>query len=141
VDGHWTDITRTYCLGRIDDRKQEMYDAMFAARGAALAAIRPGVRASDIDAAARNILKDKGFGDAFKHGAGHGVGFCAINHTALPRLHPASADVLAEGMVFNIEPAIYIDGYGGMRHCDMVLVTPDGHELLTLFQERPMEVG
>jgi Xaa-Pro aminopeptidase len=141
VDGHWTDITRTYCLGRIDERKQAMYDAMFAARGAALAAIRPGVRTSDIDAAARNILKDKGFGDAFKHGTGHGVGFCAINHTALPRLHPASGDVLAEGMVFNVEPAIYIDGYGGMRHCDMVLVTADGHELLTPFQERPMEVG
>jgi Xaa-Pro aminopeptidase len=141
VDGHWTDITRTYCLGRIDERNQAMYDAVFEARAAALAAIRPGVRARDIDAAARRVLADKGFADAFKHGTGHGVGFAAINHTALPRIHPASDDVLAEGMVFNVEPAIYIDGYGGMRHCDMALVTPDGHELLTPFQERPMEVG
>ena len=65
---------------------------------------------------------------------GHGVGFAAINHNAPPRLHPASNDVLETGMVFNIEPAVYVEGYAGMRHCDMVVVTEAGAEVLTEFQ-------
>jgi Xaa-Pro aminopeptidase len=134
VDGYWTDITRTFCLGALDDRKRRMYDAIFAAREAALAAIEPGVRAADVDRAARTVLTQHGFEKEFKHGLGHGVGFAAIDHNAPPRLHPASKDVLEPGMIFNIEPAIYIDNFGGMRHCDMVLVTDDGPELLTPFQ-------
>lgn len=141
LDGYWTDITRTYTLGRMDERKQGMYEAVFAARGAALAAVRPGAKARDVDGAARRVLGERGFGEQFKHGTGHGVGFAAINHLARPRIHPASDDVLEEGMVFNIEPAIYVEGYGGMRHCDMVLVSGQGHELLTPFQEHAMEVG
>ena len=134
VDGYWTDITRTFSVGAPDVRKQRMYEAIFAARQAALAAIHPGVRAADVDRAARAVLSDYGFAKEFNHGLGHGVGFAAINHNAPPRLHPASDDVLEPGMVFNIEPAIYIDGFGGIRHCDMVLVTDDGPELLTPFQ-------
>jgi len=134
VDGYWTDITRTFCLGAPDDRKRRMYDAIFAAREAALAAIQPGVRAADVDRAARTVLTRYGFEKEFKHGLGHGVGFAAINHNALPRLHPASKDVLEPGTIFNVEPAIYIDSFGGIRHCDMVLVTDNGPELLTPFQ-------
>jgi Xaa-Pro aminopeptidase len=62
------------------------------------------------------------------------VGFAAIDHAARPRLHPVSEDVLEVGMVFNVEPAVYIDGWGGLRHCDMVAVTSEGAELLTPFQ-------
>lgn len=134
VDGYWTDITRTFCLGTPDDHKRRMYDAIFAAREAALAAIQPGVKAAGVDRAARTVLSRYGFEKEFKHGLGHGVGFAAINHHAVPRLHPASKDVLQPGMIFNIEPAIYIDGFGGIRHCDMVLVTDTGPELLTPFQ-------
>ncbi len=64
--------------------------------------------------------------DAFKHATGHGVGFAAANPNGLPRIHPKSPDVLEEGMTFNVEPAAYFDGYGGMRHCDVVAVTCDG---------------
>ncbi len=134
VDGYWTDITRTFCLGAMDEHKRRMYDAILAARETALAAIKPGVRAADVDRAARAVLSRFGFEKEFKHGLGHGVGFAAINHNARPRLHPASQDVLEPGMIFNIEPGIYIDGVGGIRHCDMVLVTEDGPELLTPFQ-------
>ena len=134
ADGYWTDITRTFHLGQVEERKREMYDAVFAARRAAIETIRAGVAAAEVDRAAREVLKQRGFGDRFKHGLGHGVGFAAINHNALPRLHPASIDVLEVGMVFNIEPAIYIDGYGGLRHCDMVAVTETGPDLLTPFQ-------
>jgi Xaa-Pro aminopeptidase len=134
VDGYWTDITRTYCLGAPDTRQREMYEAVLAARAAALDAVRPGTRAADVDAAARAILVERGFGPNFTHATGHGVGFSAINGNALPRLHPASDDQLAAGMVFNVEPAIYVEGYGGVRHCDVVVVTARGAEVLTPFQ-------
>jgi Xaa-Pro aminopeptidase len=92
------------------------------------------VKAADVDAAAREVLKTRGFGPQFKHSTGHGVGFSALDANAKPRLHPKSGDTLEPGMVFNVEPAIYFDGYGGMRHCDMVAVTDSGAELLTPFQ-------
>ncbi len=126
VDGYWTDVTRTYCVGEPGMRQGAMYEAVFAAREAALAAIRPGAYASAVDAAAREALEARDFGHGFKHATGHGVGFAAIDHNARPRIHPESEDVLEAGMVFNVEPAIYIDGFGGLRHCDMVAVTALG---------------
>ncbi|HET6384435.1 MAG TPA: Xaa-Pro peptidase family protein [Armatimonadota bacterium] len=134
MDGFWTDVTRTYCLGAPDDRRQRMYEAVFDARAAALDAIRPGARASEVDKAARDLLQDRGYGREFKNPTGHGVGFTAIDHNAPPRLHPCSPDTLEEGMVCNVEPAIYIEGYGGLRHCDVVVVTRSGAEALTPFQ-------
>jgi Xaa-Pro aminopeptidase len=80
------------------------------------------------------VLAERGFGPQFKHGTGHGVGFAAIDHNARPRIHPASDDVLEVGMVFNVEPAVYVEGWGGLRHCDLVAVTGEGAELLTPFQ-------
>ena len=140
ADGLWTDITRTYCLGKPDERGRAMYEAVFAARSAALAAIAPGVRAADVDAAAREVMSSRGFGALFKHSTGHGVGFAAIDAGAQPRLHPASPDVLLAGMVCNVEPAVYIDGYGGLRHCDIVAVTESGCEVLTPFHATPEDL-
>ncbi len=134
ADGYWTDITRTYCLGEPDSRHRRMYEAVLAARAAALEAVRPGAPASGVDGAARRVLETSGFARAFKHATGHGVGFAAIDHDARPRVGPKSDDVLQEGMVFNVEPAIYLDGAGGLRHCDMVAVTASGAELMTPFQ-------
>jgi len=133
VDGYWTDITRTYCLGEPDERQRAMYEAVFAARAAALAAIQPGVRAAEVDRAARDVLIGRGFGQYFTHGIGHNVGFSAISMAFPPRLHPASPDYLEVGMTFNVEPAIYIKGYGGLRHCDVVTLTAAGVEVLTPF--------
>jgi len=140
ADGYWTDITRTWCIGPASDRQAAMYEAVFAAREAALGAIRPGVRAAGVDRAAREVMESRGYGAAFKHGTGHGVGFAAIDHHARPRLAPESPDVLEAGMVLNVEPAVYIDGFGGVRHCDMAAVTETGVELLTPFQGRPEEL-
>lgn len=132
--GMWTDITRTFCWGVSPTRKQqELYDIVFRARSAALGAIRPGVTGSEVDKAARSVIGSAGFGKAFKHQVGHGVGFNAIDHNSYPRIHPVSCDTLEEGMTFNVEPAIYIDGYGGLRHCDLVTVSKEGNELLTPF--------
>jgi Xaa-Pro aminopeptidase len=131
LDGYFTNVTRTFCMGEPDDRQRRMYEAVLAGRKAALAAIRPGVRASEVDAAARSELAQRGFEQEFLHATGHGVGLAALDHNARPRIHPQSKDVLEAGMTFNIEPAIYVKGYAGLRHCDMVTVTRDGVKELT----------
>jgi Xaa-Pro aminopeptidase/Xaa-Pro dipeptidase len=140
LDGYWTDITRTYSLVKKGERRESMHDAVFAAREAALAAIRPGAKAAGVDKAARDVLRARGLGPQFKHSTGHGVGFSAIIALARPCLHPKSEDTLEVGMVFNVEPAVYVNGYGGARHCDMVAVTEAGVELLTPFQCRADEL-
>lgn len=132
-DGYWTDITRTFVVGEPAPRQQQMQAAIQEARAAALAAVAPGARASSIDAAAREVLNHYGFGTQFKHATGHGVGFAACNPNARPRIHPLSPDVLEVGMTFNVEPAIYLDSIGGMRHCDVVACTASGAEVLTDF--------
>ena len=140
ADGYWTDITRTFCMGRPDKRQRELYDAVFAAREAALNAIAPNVKTAEVDRAARQVIRKHGYPKEFKHACGHGVGFSAINHNSPPRIHPASEERLEIGMVFNVEPGIYIDGWGGLRHCDMVAVTTNGAELLTPFQSKLEEL-
>ncbi|MEO7028541.1 MAG: Xaa-Pro peptidase family protein [Acidobacteriaceae bacterium] len=133
ADGYWTDITRTYTVGAPSDRHTEMREAIMQARAAGFNAIRPGVAGCDVDRAVRDVMKAHGLGDAFKHASGHGVGFAAANPNGVPRIHPLSRDVLQAGMTFNVEPAAYFDGYGGMRHCDVVAVTEDGVKVLTQF--------
>jgi Xaa-Pro aminopeptidase len=134
VDGFWTDITRTYTLQAPEEQQAKMHTAVLAARKAALDAIVPGVRAEEVDAAARRMIEGCGIGHYLKHGTGHGVGFSPMSAYSNPRVHAGSPDVLEEGMVFNVEPAVYVEGYGGVRHCDMVAVTRSGFELLTDFQ-------
>jgi Xaa-Pro aminopeptidase len=89
-----------------------------------------------VDHAARSILGAQGFDKQFSHSTGHGIGFAAIAHNARPRIHPKSEEQLQPGMVFNLEPAVYIEGWGGVRHCDMVAFTESGVEVLTPFQSR-----
>jgi Xaa-Pro dipeptidase len=132
-DGYWTDISRTYVVGAPNEQQECMTAAIAEARTAALNAVVPGVEARQVDTAARNVLTRYGYGDALKHSTGHGVGFAAADPNAHPRIHPASKDVLREGMTFNIEPAIYIEGIGGMRHCDVVACTSSGAKVLTDF--------
>jgi len=134
VEGFWTDITRTFTLQTPDQRQEKMYRAVFAARKAALSLIKPNIRAAEVDSVARQVIEDYGLGQYLKHGTGHGVGFSPMSAYSIPKLHAESPDVLEEGMVFNVEPAVYVEGYGGVRHCDMVAVTSDGYELLTDFQ-------
>jgi Xaa-Pro aminopeptidase len=127
-------------MGKPDTQKAAITDAVIAATRKAISAVRPGIRTSAVDAAAREVLNARGYGKAFKHATGHGVGYAAINHNALPRIHPLSHEILEPGMVFNIEPAVYIPGMGGMRLCNMVAVTDDGAELLTAFQNEARDL-
>jgi Xaa-Pro aminopeptidase/Xaa-Pro dipeptidase len=121
-------------LGAPEAKQRQVDEAVFEARQAALEAIAPGVEARTVDEAARSVLAMHGFGEEFKHSTGHGVGFAAISANARPQIHPASRERLDPGMVFNVEPAVYLEGYGGVRQCDMVVVTGTGYELLTPFQ-------
>jgi Xaa-Pro aminopeptidase len=133
ADGYWADITRTYHIGPLDERGQQVFAAVFESRDAALAAMRLGARAADVDRAARDVTESHGLGAAFKHPAGYGAGFGAADHTARPRLHPKSDDVLQAGMVLKLELGLYLENYGGVRTTDMVAITENGGAVLTPF--------
>ena len=109
-------------------RLEEVHAVVLRAQERAIRAVRPGVKAEDVDTAARAEIADAGFGDYFGHGLGHGIGLQV--HEA-PALRPRSQTVLEPGMVFTIEPGIYLPGWGGVRIEDDVLVTPDGYEMMT----------
>jgi Xaa-Pro dipeptidase len=137
LDGIWTDITRTFYTGGQNKDYLRLMNILFRARNAALERIRPGARASEVDSGARHVLESEHIGKYFPHGTGHGVGFATIDPLALPRIHPVSEDILEEGMVFNVEPAVYLEGEFGLRHCDMVCVTAGGCEVMTDFLSSP----
>lgn len=128
VDGYCADITRTFVVGRPDAQTREVYTAVFDAQAAALGAARAGLKACELDAVARTIITERGFGHCFSHGLGHGVG---LQVHELPRLGARSQDILQAGMVVTIEPGIYIEGWGGVRIEDTVVITNTGHEPLT----------
>jgi Xaa-Pro aminopeptidase len=132
LDGYCCDLTRTVSIGPPSREARRVYDAVRDAHAAAVAAVKPGIDASAVDAAARDLLCDRGLGDAFGHGTGHGLG---LDIHEEPRVGKPRADVppvtLAPNMVFTIEPGAYLPGFGGVRIEDDVLVTPHGCELLT----------
>jgi Xaa-Pro aminopeptidase len=123
-----SDLTRVLVTGKLSPKLQRIYGLVLRAQLAAIAAVRPGILAQDVDAVARNIIADGGFGRYFGHGLGHGLGLDV--HEA-PRLSTSGKTVLTPGMVITIEPGIYIPGWGGVRIEDDVLVTRTGHEVLS----------
>lgn len=139
IDGYWAELTRSFFAGTISDEWRKAHDACVAAQDAALQSIRDGASARAVDGAARSVMGKAGFGPAFKHGLGHGFGFQAINHAAAPVLHPASDAVLRSGMVHNMEPAVYLEGKGGIRLNDNVLVRRDGNEVLSQMIPRDLD--
>jgi Xaa-Pro aminopeptidase len=134
VDGYWTDITRTFVIGEPSAQQQEMFEVVRDAQLAAVAATAPGVTAASIDRAARAVIEDAGFGEYFIHRTGHGLGLDV--HEA-PYLNAANEEPLRPGMVVTIEPGVYIAGVGGVRIEDVVVVTEDGHDVLTRYPITP----
>ena len=132
LDGYCSDLTRTVAIGTISPEARRIYDAVYDAQRAAIAAVRPGVATTAVDAAARDVLEQRGLGPAFGHGTGHGLGLDVHED---PRVTKPRADVpailLAPGMVFTIEPGAYVAGFAGVRIEDDVLVTAMGCEVLT----------
>ncbi|MEX2288606.1 MAG: Xaa-Pro peptidase family protein, partial [Planctomycetaceae bacterium] len=125
--GYKSDLTRLVVTGKISPKLAKVYRVVIEAQRRAVKAIRPGVRCCDVDAVARRVIDGAGHG-RFAHGLGHGIG---LDIHEGPRLGPASADELKPGMVVTVEPGIYLPGWGGFRIEDDVLVTSDGHEVLT----------
>jgi Xaa-Pro aminopeptidase len=131
-DGYCVDLTRTVQLGPPSAALGQLYEAVAKAHQAAVAAVRPGVRPSAIDRAARDVLASYGLGEAFGHGTGHGIGLEIHEDPRIGREAPGVPDTPVEpGMIFTIEPGAYVPRTGGVRIEDDVLVTPDGCELLT----------
>lgn len=129
AEGYFCDMTRTVLIkGNDISKKIEIYETVLMANKEAIKGIRPGIRSGKIDEIARGIIKKRGFGDHFGHGTGHGVG---LEVHEKPSISPGSKDKLKEGMVFTVEPGIYIPGLGGVRIEDMVCVNADGCFVLT----------
>ncbi|GAB6182096.1 Xaa-Pro dipeptidase [Desulfotomaculum defluvii] len=126
--GYNSDMTRTVVLGQPDSKQQEIYNIVLEAQMAGLAAVRAGVPAKEVDAAARAVISNHGYGEYFGHGTGHGVGI-AIHES--PRLNTKDETILQPGMVVTVEPGIYLPQWGGVRIEDSVLVTENGCEILT----------
>jgi len=131
-DGYCVDLTRTVQLGGLSGPMAKLYAAVAEAQEAAIAAVRPGVASSAVDAAARSVLERHGLGEAFGHATGHGLGLEVHEEPRIAKPSARLPDVALEaGMVFTIEPGAYVPGVGGVRIEDDVLVILDGCEVLT----------
>jgi len=119
VEGYGSDLTRTICPGAPDDTFKKIYDTVLRAQLTALDVIKEGMSAKEADSLARAVIEKAGYGDAFGHALGHGVGL--VTHEQ-PHLGPTSTELLTSGMVFTVEPGIYLAGWGGVRIEDLVLM-------------------
>ena len=127
VDGYRSDMTRTVAFGEPSRRSREIYEVVVAAQSAGVDAVRAGVAASDVDAAARRVITEAGLGEAFAHPVGHGVGL-EIHES--PIMRSTTGTELRAGAVVTVEPGVYLPGVGGVRIEDMVEVTPDGRRVI-----------
>ncbi len=130
VDGYCSDITRTVVFGDISENQRQVYDTVLKAQLASIQACKPGTRVGDIDIAARSIISDAGYGEYFTHRIGHGLG---IDVHEFPSMNETNDMPLQKGMVFTIEPGIYVPEIGGVRIEDDMLITADGAQTLTSF--------
>jgi len=129
-NGYFSDMTRTVLLkGKDISRQREIYGTVLEAQKRAIRSVRPDIKASAVDAAARDFINGEGHEEHFGHGTGHGVGLLVHEK---PSVSWRSKDQISENMVFTIEPGIYIPGFGGVRIEDMVVVTKDGATVLTI---------
>ena len=137
VEGYCADITRTVVVGRASDEQREIYDVVRRANEQASHSIRAGMTGRDADAIARGYIEQRGYGDLFGHGLGHGVGLEV--HEA-PRLSRTADGALAEGAVVTIEPGVYRPGWGGVRIEDDVVLDAAGPRILTKFTRELIEI-
>lgn len=126
-----SDLTRVVHFGTVSREFRAVYDIVRSAQERALAVIRPGVTFSEVDGAARGFIAERGHGESFGHALGHGVG---LEVHESPVVREGNTERLQPGMVFTVEPGIYIPGWGGVRIEDMVLVTDDGVRVLSDFE-------
>ena len=129
-EGYCSDITRTIGFGDVPEEHVEIYNIVLKAQEAAVRSSKPGITCGEIDLTARNIIEEAGYGEYFTHRLGHGLG---INIHEYPSINSTNKLVLQEGMVYTIEPGIYIPGKVGIRIEDDVVITKNGAETLTKY--------
>lgn len=127
-EGYCSDMTRTVVVGKANEKQKEIYNTVLKAQLAAIEAVRPGRKGSEVDAVARSIIEDAGYGEYFGHGLGHSVGLLIHEN---PSLSPKCHVVLQENVIETVEPGIYVPGFGGVRIEDLVCVTAEGCENYT----------
>lgn len=128
VEGYCSDMTRMACTGSLPDELSRAWRVCHDAQAAAVEAVRPGLAASALDALAREIIDDAGFGENFGHGLGHGVG---LDIHERPGVRSEGREELKSGMVITVEPGVYIEGVGGVRVEDLLVVADDGPMVLS----------
>jgi len=127
-DGYVSDLSRTLCIGTPDDTFKKVYGTVLDAQRAAMSIIKEGTSGHEADNAARKVISKAGYGEAFGHALGHGVGLAAHE---LPRLGQGAKEKLTAGMVFTVEPGIYLTGWGGVRIEDTVMLVDGQAEAIT----------
>ncbi len=128
VNHYLSDLTRVLVTATIPPKLRKIYEIVLKAQLAAIKNIRPGMELKLVDRAARKVIEDAGFGKKFGHGLGHSFGL-EIHET--PFMSPIFEGKLAAGMIITVEPGIYLPGWGGVRIEDDILVTQNGHEVLS----------
>lgn len=126
--GYCSDMTRTVVIGQANERQKQIYNTVLRAQETALKGLRSGMTGKEIDALARNVITDAGYGAAFGHSLGHSVG---LEIHERPNFSVKEETIIQPGMVITVEPGIYIDGFGGVRIEDVVIVTETGCENIT----------
>jgi Xaa-Pro aminopeptidase len=128
VDGYCSDLTRTFFFGSMTPLGKTVYDTVARAQRLSIEAVKPGVKTAQIDRIARDEIDRAGYGPRFIHSTGHGVG---VEIHEAPTVGPSSTETLEPGMIITVEPGIYLQGWGGVRIEDTLLVTDRGYEILT----------
>lgn len=136
-DGYCSDMTRTVFCGAPTEEQKRVYDIVLEANLRGIAAARPGARYCDVDAAARDYITSKGYGDRFLHRTGHSIG---LECHEFGDVSSVNQDVLEPGMIFSVEPGVYLAGDFGVRIEDLVLVTEDGCEVLNRFPKELVQL-
>lgn len=136
-ENYCSDTTRTVVIGKASEKYKGIYEILKKAQQLAIETVKPGVKACEVDYAARKHIADKGYGQYFIHRTGHGIGL-EVHET--PYITESSQLILKPGMVFSIEPGIYLEGEFGMRIEDLVMVTEDGVEVLNKFSKELIEL-
>ena len=129
-DGYCSDITRTVAYGDISDQQADIYETVRKAQETAVSLSKPGISCAELDLAAREIIKEKGYGSYFSHRLGHGLGISIHEYPSITETNPL---LLQSGMVYTIEPGIYVPNVAGVRIEDDIYITEKGCEVLTKY--------
>ena len=135
--GYCSDMTRTVVLGKASERQKEIYEIVLRAQTETLKAMRAGMMGQEVDAIARNVIRDAGYGECFGHGLGHSVGL-EIHES--PNANMRDRRILQPGMLMTVEPGIYVKDFGGVRIEDLVVIRENGIENLTFSEKKLIEL-